>query len=745
MFTINLHYSLLNAQCSMLNAQCIFPSYLHYPKNQILFYHEKCSPHSHFFLFLNPLLTFSQDFDTDNQTAMDYYNKGQYAEAVVLFEKWLIPAKEELGDHDTATYASLLSWAATCYEYSGQYDKALPMYEKALQIHKDVSGEQHPTYATSLNNLALLYESMGNYEKALPLLEEAGDILIGRMKTAFGFLPEQEKQKQLDDISWNFAIYNSFYAKNIDSSPSISTLSFNNELFLKGALLNSSNLLRENILNSGDTGLIRSYETWIGLRQQIAYLYTLPVGERYTDVGSLEEKAGTMERELMQHSPAFKQAQSELRYTYEDVIQNLEPGEAIIEFVSFRYHNGKEWTDSTLYVALIARPGYAYPAFITLFEEEQLAVLMGVNVADSLRGVTLFQGSPGKNDTVVHQFYQLIWKPLEEYLSGVTEIYITPSGLLNKVSFAQLLPDDSTYLLDRYELHYVLSSRDIISKKAKSKEQRVEIKSENTAALFGGAEFGMSMEGMQLQAEAIKVDPDAQVYRSLPDNAKCGGVFQPLPNTLTEVYFINGILNDKGWSISLNAVTTAIETRVKSLSGESAPRVLHIATHGFFCPAPENKDRDRQLMISGENPFRYSENPLMRTGLALSGANHAWSGEEITEGIDDGILTAYEVSNLDLRRTELVVLSACETGLGDIQGGEGVFGLQGAFRLAGAGNILMSLWSVPDKETRELMELFYTNWMTGMDIDEAFRQAQQVMRNNYPFSPEKWAAFVMVE
>jgi CHAT domain-containing protein len=109
------------------------------------------------------------------------------------------------------------------------------------------------------------------------------------------------------------------------------------------------------------------------------------------------------------------------------------------------------------------------------------------------------------------------------------------------------------------------------------------------------------------------------------------------------------------------------------------------------------------------------------------------------------ILTAYEVSNLDLRKTELVVLSACETGLGDIKGGEGVFGLQRAFRLASAGNILMSLWSVPDKETRELMELFYSNWMIGMDIDEAFRKAQQSMRNKYPFSPEKWAGFVMVE
>jgi tetratricopeptide (TPR) repeat protein len=608
--------------------------------------------------------SYSQDFDTDIQTAMEYYNNGQYVEAAVLFEKWLIPVKEEYGAMDTSRYALLLSRAGTCFESAGQYDKALPLFEEALLIRREVLGEQHPVYASSLNNLAGLYESMGNYDKALPLyeeaaqickevlgkqhpnyatylnnlaglycsmgnydkalplLEEAGDILIGRMKTAFGFLSEQEKQKQLDAISYMFHVYNSFFIRFKDEFPSVPELSFNNELFLKGAMLNSSNLLRESIYNSVDTGLIHSYEIWIGLRQQIAYLCTLPVAERYMDVGSLEEQAGMMERELMQRSPAFKEAQEGLKYTYEDVIKILESGEAAIEFVSFNYHNRKEWTDSTLYVALIARPENTYPAFITLFDEEQLSALMGVSEADSLRGVLLFQGSPGKNDTVLYELYQLIWKPLEKYLSVVTEVYITPSGLLNKVSFAQLMPDDSTYLLDRYELHYVLSSREIISKKAKSKEQRVEIKGENTAGLFGGAEFGMSMEGMQLQAESIKVDPDALAYRSLPDNAKCGGEFKPLPNTLTEVYFINEILKDEGWRISLNAGTTAIETRIKSLSGEKAPRVLHIATHGFFCPAPENRKQEQYLMMSGENPFRYSDNPLMRTGLAFSGANH---------------------------------------------------------------------------------------------------------------------------
>jgi CHAT domain-containing protein len=253
------------------------------------------------------------------------------------------------------------------------------------------------------------------------------------------------------------------------------------------------------------------------------------------------------------------------------------------------------------------------------------------------------------------------------------------------------------------------------------------------------------MDGMQLQTQALKSDNEALAHRSLPDNARCGGIFLFLNNTLTEVDHIDSLLLVKGWKMSLNTGASAIETKVKILSGVNAPDVLHIATHGFFCPAPKKKLQEAFMMTGDENPFRVSDDPLMRTGLAFSGANHVWTGEEVPESIDDGILTAYEVSNLDFRKTQLVILSACETGLGDIKGGEGVFGLQRAFRMAGADNILMSLWSVPDKETKELMELFYGNWMQGKTIYDAFQQAQKTIRNNYPNNPEKWAAFVLVE
>ena len=255
----------------------------------------------------------------------------------------------------------------------------------------------------------------------------------------------------------------------------------------------------------------------------------------------------------------------------------------------------------------------------------------------------------------------------------------------------------------------------------------------------------MGMDKMEKLAETRDPCENPVKSRALPGDLRSSSSFGYLPNTLTEVEHINSMLDTRKWGISLNTGDNANEPNFKSLSGDRAPMVLHIATHGFYFAAPEQKRKQPINKQGMENPFRYADDPLLRTGLILSGANTVWTGGELPPGVDDGILTAYEVSNMDLRKTQLVVLSACETGLGDIKGGEGVFGLQRAFHLAGAGSIMMSLWPVPDKETRELMEMFYTNWMTGMSLYDAFSESQKAMRNKYPNNPEKWAAFVLVE
>ena len=189
--------------------------------------------------------------------------------------------------------------------------------------------------------------------------------------------------------------------------------------------------------------------------------------------------------------------------------------------------------------------------------------------------------------------------------------------------------------------------------------------------------------------------------------------------------------------------TKATETRLKSYSGNSS-KVLHISTHGFYF-SPPDKDSLLDVRRVQGNSFSKAVEPMMRSGLLLSGANNIWTGRTPADISNDGVLTAYEIANLDFSNTELVVLSACDTGLGDIDYSEGIYGLQRAFRLAGVRSMIISLWKVPDEETTALMTAFYIAWTSGLPMKQAFEKAQMDLRKRYPEEPYKWGGFVLIE
>ena len=232
------------------------------------------------------------------------------------------------------------------------------------------------------------------------------------------------------------------------------------------------------------------------------------------------------------------------------------------------------------------------------------------------------------------------------------------------------------------------------------------------------------------------------------DSASRGGItWNYLPGTMKEVLDISDVISKKNINVVLDTGLLANENNLKLLSGKIGIGILHISTHGFFFAEKEKDYSKNTLAKNSDQKQNYSvlDNPLYRSGIVLSGANNSVkAGNDITDESEDGIITAYEISLLDLSNVEIVILSACETGLGDIKGGEGVYGLQRAFKVAGAKNVIMSLWKVPDKETAELMKYFYENWLNkGMDKREALLEAQKQMRLINP-NPYYWAAFVMV-
>jgi CHAT domain-containing protein len=267
----------------------------------------------------------------------------------------------------------------------------------------------------------------------------------------------------------------------------------------------------------------------------------------------------------------------------------------------------------------------------------------------------------------------------------------------------------------------------------------------SSTALFGGIKYDLDGPEITKLQQSLPKNDLALSRGFTSDSTLRSNPYDSLPGTRKEVVSITAMLQANNIKTDLYTGINGNEEAFKALSNQNI-NVIHIATHGFFYPDekvnPQDMDR---MMLMGDQKFRNIADPLRRSGLILAGGNRTWKGEEPIARMEDGILTAKEISEMNLQNTELVVLSACETGLGDIKGGEGVFGLQRAFKLAGVKTIIMSLWKVPDGSTSEMMQLFYSKWLRGMDKRDAFRETQREMHKRYPKSPKDWAGFVMLD
>jgi CHAT domain-containing protein len=355
------------------------------------------------------------------------------------------------------------------------------------------------------------------------------------------------------------------------------------------------------------------------------------------------------------------------------------------------------------------------------------------------------EGSRGATPDKTLSMHDVLWKPLEPVLGDAKRIYVSPDGVLNQISLGLIRTPDGKLLLDRYDLRVVNSTRDLLRVNSAS--------SARTAVLVGNPAFDLSESGQRqalatlthppkegggLQLAALEQDGAA----TMRSRELVGGALKPLPQTGVEVAELEKVLRDDGWRTAAYTDERALKAAVVQVVH---PRVLHIATHGFFL-------RDQQVQMKGgaaPGAAALKEDPMLRSGLYLAGADRALAGHLPPSGLDDGILTAYEASALDLDGTELVVLSACETGLGETRAGEGVFGLRRALQEAGAQSVLMSMWSVPDLETRELMHLFFEEWLGGESKPDALRHAElherEVVRQRYGHDrPALWGGFVLV-
>jgi CHAT domain-containing protein/Flp pilus assembly protein TadD len=664
-----------------------------------------------------------------------YRTMGQYKKAEPLYNQAIEIRKNKFGEHNSS-YAKSLNNLAVLFKDMVQYEKAEPLLIRAKEIQNKILGAQHPDYANTLNNLADLYSAMGEYVKAEFFLTTTKNIELNNMRTIFNMLSEKEKGNYLLNKNKLVELNNSFLYYYHSASPSFFIDNFNLHIVLKSLILSETNNLLETIINTKDTAIQKLFIKWQADRKVLAKQYSLPISNRKGDLKIIEVETENIEKELNRKSSAFREQQQSLRIKTTDVQKGLTNNEASIEFVRFRLYN-KKWTDSTLYAAYILNKNDSIPVFVPLFEEKQLQKLFDsagtssdVMVSKFYRGLDL--GNNGTTASLGKDLYNLVWAPLEPYLKGIKKISYSPAGKLYSIAFHALPVDSTTMLMDKYELNQYTSTRQVALRK--TQETKVNIKS---VTLFGNATF--TLDSAAIAKAKTGNQSISNIY--VPQNrGSRGGTWSDLPGTAEEVKKVKQLFEQNKISSTAFTQTAASEENLKVLNGKS-PQVLHIATHGFFLPDPEKKRKD--IGLGNENTYSLADDPLLRSGLILAGGNYAWSGKTPIEGVEDGIATAYEISQLNLSNTELVVLSACETALGDVKGSEGVFGLQRAFKMAGVKKMIVSLWQVPDKETAELMTTFYNYWLKGKTIEQAFALAQADMRKKY--SPFYWAAFVLVE
>lgn len=706
-----------------------------------------------------------------------YNNMHKYKEAVTLLNEAVKVSKENAGDNSTA-YATYIDNLSTSYNRLGNFEKAEPLYIEAMKIRKEKLGVSHPDYASSLNNLSAMYGNAGNYAKAENLIIESLRILkeeygnkhpmytqslmnlavlyfetekyakafevfkeinnnyLNYLNNNFIFLSESEKVKFLKTVYFNFEVFYSFALDYYEQNPEIVAYMINLRLSTKGIVLSSSTRIKSIISKTGNTELENLLSKLSDLKNEIlkASNYSFQEQQEHgINVTQLENEANETEKELSLKSESFRQIYQDKNISLTDIQNTLAQNEAAIEFVDFRYWK-TNWTDTTYYIALVTTKGQKNPELVKLCRSDELAKILSVDANSN--------NSYARNQQTSYELYKLIWEPIEKYLKGIEKVYISPSGLLNKVSFASLSTGGNPLLIDKYKIRYAGNLRDIIRIKTDENKTRT---AGNAAVLFGGLKYDVDENTMKLNATKYKENKinEHEPEKTFTKSVNSGnGKWNYLKGTQAEVDKLKIIFSGCNINVIEYSGENGIEEAFKSLSGKNAPNILHVATHGFFNPEPDKEFINRESEKK-ENIYKISDNPLIRSGLILAGANNVWSSGIEIDGAENGILTAYEVSNMDLSNTELVVLSACETGLGDIKGGEGVYGLQRAFKTAGARSIIMSLWKVPDKATVELMESFYTNWIVRkISKEDAFNYAQNEMRKKYS-DPYMWAAFIL--
>jgi CHAT domain-containing protein/tetratricopeptide (TPR) repeat protein len=633
------------------------------------------------------------------------HRQGQYEKAETYYRKAIEYEERVLGrDHDGV--ANTLNNLAVIYHSQGNYAKSLEMHLKVLRMAEKFRGPYARLTTNSLNGIAVSYAAQGNPTEAIRFRTRFEQAIEHEIELTLSVGSEREKFAYLQSLSGlkDRAIsLNVKLAPNDQEATALAALCL---LSRKGRLLDAMSETFASLRQRATSTEQSMFDQYNATTSQLARLVLdgpqkATQNEYHQKVRELEERKERLETEISRRSAEFRAAKQ--RVTVAAVRAAIPVDTALIEFAIYRPYDPVLGASSKAY----GEPRYiAY--LIRQNGELRWHDLGSAKVINDLvANLRKALSNPSSNDVRVQAraVDQAVMRPLRNLVGDARHLLISPDGQLNLVPFESLIDENGRYLVQRYSFGYLTSGRDLLRLQVGRKDQ-------GKLVVFADPSFGKR----QLEQSNAAAEPQRSVTSA---NSLSEVYFSPVNGTALEADAILTLFPDT----KLLSGTNATEAEIKALH---APRILHVATHGFFL-----QDADGTADSTDK-----SVNPMVRSGLALAGANRRDSN-------NDGIFTALEASGLDLWGTKLVVLSACDTGVGEIRNGEGVYGLRRAFLLAGSESLVTSLWPASDYVTRQLMTNYYKNLKQGLGRGESLRQVQlDMLKRDANVHPFYWANFI---
>lgn len=700
-----------------------------------------------------------------NNLALLHVIRADYKQAESLYKRALA-ILESNDEAPQGLQAISLSGLARLYEVQGDFAQARPLYERALAVVERTAGAQSPSTATALNNLGLLYMEQGDNGRAQPLLERAVAIHERRygsdainlvsplINLAWIYLSRGETSRGVQYLTRSFNIHertldlvlrtgsekqkrlylatlnsetDGLVSQSVQGAPNdveLTALTMTTILRRKGRALDAMSeqigMLRRR-MDARNVGLLDELAGVRGKLASLMFKASVPADEvNRAYVATLEARIEELEARVAEHSAEFRDQLQPV--TVARVQASIPTGAALVEFVSYRPFNMKT-------PVLAQKP--AAPRYVAyVLRREGHAVWVELGDSATIDGYisqlrVAFQNSKSVDaKALARTLDEKLMRPIRKLLGDSRQILLSADGALNLLPFGALVDEQNHYLIEGYSISYLTSGRDLL------RTRLAEGNSQNAPVILANPLFDNA--GTPNASDPV-VPQSAEGGRRSIDFTKFK--YPPLPGTALEAREISALLTDA-------EVLTDAKATEAAFKRISRPRILHVATHGFFLADLKQPEADARGLVRerAESTDVSLENPLLRSGLILAGVGQRSSGAG-----EDGVLSALETVGLDLRGTRLVVLSACETGIGDVKVGDGVFGLRRALVLAGAESQVTTLWQVDDKATRDLMVSYYKRLQKGEGRGEALRNAQlSMMKSEGHSHPYFWASFIQI-